>query len=49
MSEKIRDNFKKLTKYKRDKVGGFLDWFNKLKIYKQYPKNKKIMLVFDEI
>ena len=49
MSEKIGEDFQKLTKYKRGKVGGFLDWSNKPKIYKQYPNSKKIMLIFDEI
>ena len=48
MSEKIGDDFQKLTKYQRGQVGGFLDWPNKPKTYKQYPNNKKIPLVLDE-
>ena len=44
MVENIGDNFQKLTKYQRGKIGGYLDWSNKPEIYKQYPESKKIIL-----
>jgi len=44
MTNKIGDEFQKLTKYQRGKIGGFLDWPNKPQIYKQYPNTKKIQL-----
>ena len=44
MVENIGDNFQKLTKYQRGKIGGYLDWSNKPEIYKKYPESKKIQL-----
>jgi SagB-type dehydrogenase family enzyme len=44
MTEKIGDDFQKQTKYQRGKIGGFLDWSKKPKIYKQYPNSQKIQL-----
>ena len=48
MTVKIGDDFQKLTKYYRGKIGGYLDWSTKPKIYKQYPNSKKIELTIPD-
>lgn len=44
MTARIGDDFQKLTKYYRGKIGGYLDWSIKPKTYKEYPNSKKIEL-----
>lgn len=48
MTARIGDDFQKLTKYQRGKIGGYLDWSTKPKIYKEYLYNKKIQLTIPD-
>lgn len=44
MSINFGDNFQQLSKYQRGKIGGYLDWLKKPKIYKKYPSSKTFSL-----
>ena len=49
MIEKIGDDFQRITKYVRGKMGGgYLDWSTKPEVYKQYQDRKKVKLPFPE-
>jgi SagB-type dehydrogenase family enzyme len=49
MVEKVGDDFQYLTKYFRGKnLGGYLDWPNKPKTYKEYPDRKKVKIPLPE-
>lgn len=44
------DNFQQQSKYQRGKIGGYLDWSKKPKIYKEYKNTKTTILpVIDQI